>query len=172
MQKLQNYFNYLISKIDTRYNIKLPEIELAFLDDIDDLIFAYALSPQKFEYIILINNNYLKFYEDFFYKEIIPHELAHIVDYYFDDICDEISTQEHNDRWFSIATLLGASGSAIIAPPEKFHYLTEQGDIMTLTILQHLKLKESPNQKFVDNPKFPDNFITYNNYILYEQTIF
>lgn len=99
-----------VNNLCARYRIRQPNVLLGRFG----AHLAGYIDPQA--WIIYLNYDLFRVHYDFFLREVIPHELAHLW-----ILQDQIEEQSHGREWHFRAQLMGAQGKRhhnLKAPPD------------------------------------------------------
>lgn len=66
---------------------------------------GYDRSAKYIKHVISFNKNYVNDNIELYRKEIMPHELAHIICY-----INDVRNDAHGDMWKELCTVMGGSG--------------------------------------------------------------
>lgn len=113
--------------------------------------YGYASSYQR-RYELSYNTQYTEAHADEMIKEIVPHEVAHLIHFYLKEQGRAPSGERpHGKTWQTIARKLGASGNRLYAIDncavvstrkiKLFTYANEDGISITMKANMHKKLQ-------------------------------
>jgi predicted SprT family Zn-dependent metalloprotease len=108
-QEIKSAINYCLKKANREYKIKVKEPQLIISNRID----GYAGLAIWHKNIIVLSKFYLSLDMDWVMEEIVPHEVAHLIDIRMAHRRKKIVENFHNDQWKEIAMFLGSSGKEI-----------------------------------------------------------
>lgn len=122
---IENRVNRVMAQAKELFGCTVKNIDIRY-ENMDNVWGKAGFDDKAKTWFIALDNNGLKEDHDYVMREIIPHELAHIVAMWLKVRGLKYGDDGHNAGWKHVARALGCTGNRI-AEPFQFPYETEAG---------------------------------------------